>query len=220
MWADYGSKKISSENDMSGMDVGAIIPYSVSKKFLHGMGPRKWHHKWVIKISGNSGTIAFDRIGGHFIWFIKDQNGFRPKSLKACNAELAGVCTCFLNEPEWNILFQGGSGGPPPEFFFLASEVANGAFHSILGHCTPNTPTPSGPPLQKFPLQIYTDLKNGPGSWKKVWNQTIVWFWSLFMMSLPVPPSGAGISANPGWYCHNWMTAVFIAAKHPNKFLL
>ncbi len=28
---------------------------------------------------------------------------------------------------------------------------------------------------KKNSLQIYTDLKNGPGSWKKVWNQTKVW---------------------------------------------
>ena len=36
--------------------------------------------------------------------------------------------------------------------------------NAILGHFTP---IPIPPPPKKNSLQIYTDLKNGPGSWKK-----------------------------------------------------
>ncbi len=48
---------------------------------------------------------------------------------------------------------------------FLPSGVANGAFQCHFGSLYSNTPTPS--PSKKFSLQIYTDLKDGPGSWKK-----------------------------------------------------
>ena len=67
----------------------------------------------------------------------------------------------LINE---EILFKGGSGGPPPEIFWLlGSQMVHSS--AILGQCTP---IPLPPPLQKtFSLQIYTDLKNGPGSWKK-----------------------------------------------------
>ena len=57
-------------------------------------------------------------------------------------------------------------GPPPPEVLWLmGSEMVH--YSAILGHCTP---IPPPPPLQrkKNSLQIYTDLKNGPGSWKKV----------------------------------------------------
>ena len=30
-------------------------------------------------------------------------------------------------------------------------------------------------PYEKVSLQIYTDLKNGPESWEKLWNQTKLW---------------------------------------------
>ena len=33
-------------------------------------------------------------------------------------------------------------------------------------------------PHKKISLQIYTDLKNGPGRWKKIWNQIIIWRFS------------------------------------------
>ncbi len=69
----------------------------------------------------------------------RDQNEFRPKSLKASNAELGSVCTR-------------GSGGPPPEFFWLLGLqlVHSGA---ILGHCT-LIPLPR--PLQKKILFRFT----------------------------------------------------------------
>ena len=48
---------------------------------------------------------------------------------------------------------------------------------SLSSSCSDPYPPP---PSKKNSLQIYTDLKNGPGSWKKFWNQTKVWkFWSL-----------------------------------------
>ena len=48
----------------------------------------------------------------------------------------------------------------------LGSQIVH--FSAIWGHFTMyfNTPTPI--PLKVFSHQIYTDLKNGPGSWKKV----------------------------------------------------
>ncbi len=54
--------------------------------------------------------------------------------------------------PKWNILFQGGCGGPPPEIFWLprSQMVHSGA---ILGHCTP---IPVPPPLQKKILFRFT----------------------------------------------------------------
>ena len=79
----------------------------------------------------------------HPFWphLLGDQNGFRIKSLKARHAELGNVYTCLLNEPQMKHPLSGGSGGLPPEMYVLASGVANDA---------------------------YADLKNGPGSWKKV----------------------------------------------------
>ncbi len=38
----------------------------------------------------------------------RDQNGFRPKRLKAHNAELSSVCICLLNEPQMKHLVSGG----------------------------------------------------------------------------------------------------------------
>ncbi len=61
----------------------------------------------------------------------------------------------------WTVcFFPGGSGGPPPENFGIQGrqEVHSNAF---LGHFTP---IPIPPPPKKISLQIYTDLKNGPGS--------------------------------------------------------
>ncbi len=52
------------------------------------------------------------------------------------------------------------------QLMFLASVVANGAFQCHFGSLYYNTPTPS--PSKIISLQIYTDLKNGPESWKKV----------------------------------------------------
>ena len=57
----------------------------------------------------------------------------------------------------------GGSGGPPPEHFWIRGpQMVNS--NAFLGHFTP-IPIPSP---QKNSLQIYIDLKNGPESWKKV----------------------------------------------------
>ena len=76
-----------------------------------------------------------------------------------------------------------GVWGPSPRNF-LASVVANCAFQCHFGSLHSNTPTPS--PSKIISLQIYTDLKNGPESWKKVWNQTKVWkFWSLSVVIFP-----------------------------------
>ncbi len=65
----------------------------------------------------------------------------------------------------------GGFGGPPPGNFWIRGPQMVHS-NAILGHFTP---IPIPPPPKKISLQIYTDLKNGPGSWKKVWNQTKVW---------------------------------------------
>ncbi len=107
-------------------------------------------------------------------WYYRDQNGFRPKSLKARNAGLGGVCTCLLNEAQTKHPLPRGVRGSNPRNF-LASGVANGAFQCHFGSMYSNTPTPF--PSKNISLQIYTDLK------KKVWNQTKVWkFWSLVII--------------------------------------
>ncbi len=116
------------------------------------------------KLGGGRGLVNFSRpLPSHD--FNRDQNGFRPKGLKARNAEFSmfsGVCMCLLNEPQMkNPLSRGVWGSPPPEIFWLlGSQVANGAFQCHFGSLYSNTPTPS--PSKKIPLQIYTDLKNGP----------------------------------------------------------
>ncbi len=65
---------------------------------------------------------------------------------------------------------------PPKALGFLGNRRTNHFLHLV------QTPTPLP---KQISLQIYTDLKNGPGSWKKVWNQTKVWkFWSLILWIL------------------------------------
>ncbi len=49
----------------------------------------------------------------------RDQNRFRQKSLKACNAELGGACTCLLNDPQMKHTLSRGFGGSPPEILWL-----------------------------------------------------------------------------------------------------
>ncbi len=70
---------------------------------------------------------------------ISGINRFRPKSMEACNAELGGVWTCLLNEPQMKVTVPRGGG-----FFFclLGSQVV----HAILGNCTP---IPLPPPTKK-----------------------------------------------------------------------
>ncbi len=58
----------------------------------------------------------------------------------------------------------GGFGGPPPENFWIRGPQMVHS-NAILGHFTP---IPIPPPPKKISLQIYTDLKDGPWSWKKV----------------------------------------------------
>ena len=91
----------------------------------------------------------------------RDQNGFRPKSLKARNDELSGVCPRLLNEPQMkHPLSRVVWGSSPRNFWLLGSQMVHSS--AIFGHCTP---IPLPPRLQFFfSLQIYTDLKNGPGS--------------------------------------------------------
>ena len=72
---------------------------------------------------------------------IRDQNGFRPKSLKARNSGLGGVCTCMLNGPQMKRRLPRGVWG-------LVSRVAIGAFQCHFGSLYSNTPTPS--PLKKI----------------------------------------------------------------------
>ncbi len=78
------------------------------------------------------------------------------------------------------ILLQGGLGVLPQKF------VDFGAFKEcilVLFWVALNK-YPYPHPFKKCSLQIYTDLKDGPGSCKKVWNQTKVWrFWSLFLQN-------------------------------------
>ncbi len=82
-------------------------------------------------------------------WQFRDQNGFRPKSLKARNAELGGVCICLLNEHQLKHPLPRGVWGPHPEMFWLlGSEMVHSS--AILYS---NTPTP---PLQKFVLSRFT----------------------------------------------------------------
>ena len=123
------------------------------------------------------------------IWMIKNlwnillgmKMGFYQKVWK--RKMLSAVVyahVCWTNA-KLNIRSQGGSGGPPPEFVrLLGSQMVHSS--AILGHCTP-IPLPLPPPLQIFfYLQVYTDLKSSPGSWKKVWHKTKVWtLWSLPM---------------------------------------
>ena len=90
--------------------------------------------------------------GSKSIHLNRDQNGFWQKSLKARNAELVNVCKCFLNEPCMKHPLSGGSGGPPPEIFWLLwSQIVHSS--AILGHCTP---IPLPPPLQKKFLFRFT----------------------------------------------------------------
>ena len=80
----------------------------------------------------------------------RDQNGFRPKSLKARNAELGGVCMCLLNEPKMEHPLLREPGGPPPECsWLLGSQMAHSS--AILGHCTP-IPAPLKKNLFTFTL--------------------------------------------------------------------
>ncbi len=97
----------------------------------------------------------------------RDQNGFRPKSLKACDAALSSVCTiaCLLNEPQMHdLLLQGGLGDPPPEIFWLlGSKIVTSS--AILGHCT-QIALP--PPLQtNFLLRFTLISRMVPGVWKR-----------------------------------------------------
>ncbi len=92
---------------------------------------------------------------GIWEWVLRlsrDQNGFWPKSLRACNAELGGVCTCMLNEPQMkHPLRRGVWGSSPRSFWLLASQMVHSS--AILGHCTP---IPLSPPLQKIFLFRFT----------------------------------------------------------------
>ncbi len=73
---------------------------------------------------------------------FRDQNGFRPKSLKARNAELGGLCTFLLNEFQMkHPLSRGVWGAFPQKCFGLwgrkwSIPVPFGSLYS-------NTPTPS-----------------------------------------------------------------------------
>ncbi len=58
----------------------------------------------------------------------------------------------YKMNPKGNTLFQGGSEGLPPEFFWLLqSQIVHSSV--ILGHCTP---IPLPPPLQKKFLFTFT----------------------------------------------------------------
>ncbi len=49
---------------------------------------------------------------------LRDQNGFRRKSLKACSTEIiVNVCMCLLNEPHMKYPLLGGLGVLPRKFF-------------------------------------------------------------------------------------------------------
>ncbi len=76
---------------------------------------------------------------------------------------------------------------------FLDSRVADGAFQYFFGSFY-QIPLP--PLSKKNYLQIYTDLKNGPGSLKKVWNQTKVW---RFCPLLWVWAPGWSIQSKSAW---------------------
>ncbi len=107
--------------------------------------------------------------------------GFDPKVWKRVMPSLV-VYARLLNDPQMKHPVPRGVWGSSPRNF-LASGVANSAFQCHFGPVYHNNPTPS--PSKISFLQIYTDLKNGPGSWKKVWNQTKVWkFWSLYIANL------------------------------------
>ncbi len=84
------------------------------------------------------------------------------KSLKARNAEPGGVWTCLLIEPQMK---QGGSGVLTQKFFGFWGRkwCIPVPFWVTIFQC----PYPL-PQKKRNSLQIYTDLKNGPGSWKKV----------------------------------------------------
>ena len=99
------------------------------------------------------------------------RTGFGKKVWKVRNAEPDGGCTRIVRESQKDMVYCRGVWGSSPRNF-LDLRVANGVFQSFCGAIYPNTHTPTP---QKISLQIYTDLKNGPGSWKKVWNQTKVW---------------------------------------------
>ena len=83
--------------------------------------------------------------------------------------------------PKLNIHFQGGLGVLPQKLFGFWGRkwyIPVPFWVTVLQYPLP----PPALPFKKNSLQIYTDLKNGPVSWKKVWNQTKVWkFWSLLI---------------------------------------
>ncbi len=87
-----------------------------------------------------------------FLCRLGDQNGFRPKSLKVCSAELRNICKSLLNEPEMKHNLSEGSGGPPPEILWLlGSQMVHSS--AILSQCIP-IPLPR-PPQNLFSLDLH-----------------------------------------------------------------
>ncbi len=86
----------------------------------------------------------------------------------------------------------GGLGVLPPGNFWVQGLLmvhSNG----FPGYFTPI----SIPHPWKNSLQIYTDLKNGPGSWKKVWNQTQVWRFCPLLSPSSMTGSNQSSSSEP-----------------------
>ena len=98
---------------------------------------------------------------------FRDQNGFRPKSLKKC-VELSqrggGVCTCVI----WNLndtypCRVAWVPSPRKKWLYGSQIVHSSAFlGSFYSNILPSLA------LKTFSHLIYTDLKNSPGSWEKV----------------------------------------------------
>ncbi len=84
-----------------------------------------------------------------------NQNGFRPHATWTSRRGMD-----LLNDTS---AYRGSGGPPPPEKFWLqGSQFVHSS--AILGHSTLIPPPYS---LKMFSHQIYNDLENDPGSWKK-----------------------------------------------------
>ncbi len=88
--------------------------------------------------------------------------GFGKKVWKVRNAEPDGGCTRIVKGNQKDMDLVGGSGSSPPEKFWIWGPQMEYS-KAFLGQ---STPIPIPLPPKKISLQIYTDLKNGPGSWK------------------------------------------------------
>ncbi len=86
--------------------------------------------------------------------------GFGQKVWKARNAKLGGRCTRIVKGRVEGMVFCRGG--------FFEFEGRKWCIPMLFGSFFPNTHTPL--PLKYISLQIYTDLKNGPGRWEKVWR--------------------------------------------------